>query len=182
VIEAEAEVGEPMSESSQRVVLGRIGKAHGLEGAFRLWPYADNFERFAQLRDVTLTRRGEELRVRIQSVHVHGRFLTIHTDAMATPEDVRPWLGGDLEIDESERVTPEPGEFFQDQIIGLAVVTTSGEAVGEIVRIIESPAHDVYVCLRDEKEYLIPAVDVFVKEIDVSAGRMVIAPIPGMLE
>ena len=182
MVEALAEVCEPMSESSRRVVLGRIGKAHGLEGAFRLWPYADNFERFAALREVTLTRAGEELRVRVQSVHVHGRFLTIQTDALATPEDVRTWLGGDLEIDESERVTPEPGRFFHDQIIGLRVVTTSGETVGEVVRIIESPAHDVYVCRDDEKEYLIPAVDIFVKEIDIAGGRMVIAPIPGMLE
>lgn len=171
-----------MSESSRRVTLGRIGKAHGLEGAFRLWPHADNFERFAELREVTLTRAGEELRVRVLSVHVHGRFLTIQTDALASREDVRPWLGGDLEIDESERVTPEPGRFFHDQIVGLSVVTTSGENVGEIIRIIEAPAHDVYVCMRDGEEYLIPAVDVFVKEIDISAGRMIIAPIPGMME
>jgi 16S rRNA processing protein RimM len=171
-----------MQVVTERVTLGRIGKAHGISGAFRLWPYADNLERFAQLRSVTLVHGKRALPATVQSTRIAGRHVIVQTDALSTPEDVRPWLGGDLEIDASERVAPEPGRFYYEDVIGLAVETTDGRVVGKITDIIEAPASDIYVCRDGEKEFMIPAVDAFVKEYDITGGRLVVDPIPGLLE
>jgi 16S rRNA processing protein RimM len=166
---------------SERVALGRIGKAHGLQGAFRVWPYADDTARFARLEKVVLTNGPRSVNARVCSVQAAGGFVIMRTDAIITPEDVRAWLGGDLEIDESDRIEPEAGRYFHDQLIGLTVVTVSGETVGTIAAILDMPANDVYVCCDGDREYLIPAVDEFVRMIDPAAGRMVIAPITGMI-
>ncbi|GAB4319251.1 MAG: ribosome maturation factor RimM [Candidatus Zixiibacteriota bacterium] len=167
---------------NDRVALGRIGKAHGVQGAFRLWPYADNLERFEDLDEVILTARNRSITVHITGVRLGHGFLLIETKEFETPEDVRPWINGDLEIDAADRVTLPEGQFFHDQIVGLKVRTTEGEDIGEIVEIIENVANDVYVCRRDDHEYLIPAVEEFITEIDIDAGIMTIDPIPGLID
>jgi 16S rRNA processing protein RimM len=129
-----------------------------------------------------LTRGTKSLATVVRSVRLVPGCVIVETDTVTRPEDVATWLGGDLEIAAEERVDLPAGQYFHDQIIGLNVETVDGESVGTIADIIEAPANDVYVCRSGERDFLIPAVDVFVKSIDVAAGRMVIAPIPGMLE
>ena len=167
---------------SQRVALGKVGRAHGIQGAFHVWPYADDFERFERLKRVTITRGPKSVEAKVESVHVAGGRVIMQTDAVHTPEEVSIWLGGDIEIEAEERVELPPGQYFHDQIVGLQVETVKGEKVGEVVRVLDGPANDVYVCRQGDKEYMIPAVDVFVKSIDLKAKKMVIDPIPGMLE
>jgi 16S rRNA processing protein RimM len=168
--------------TADRVALGKIGKAHGVKGAFRVWPYADDLERFADLKRVTLTRGAKTLATSVESVRIAPGYVIMQTDAVHTPEEVQIWLGGDLEIESAERVELPEGKFFHDQVIGLSVETVEGKKVGKVIEIIDGPGNDVYVCSDGANEFLIPAVDVFVKSIDVKNGRMVIEPIPGMLE
>jgi 16S rRNA processing protein RimM len=74
-------------------------------------------------------------------------------------------------------------EYDYDDIIGLAVETTSGEAIGKITRVIATGANDVYfVGRQDGSEVLIPAIIQVIKEIDLATGKMVIDPLPGLLE
>lgn len=167
---------------AERIALGRIGRAQGLSGAFRVWPYAKNLERFSLLHEVVLTHGRHSLTVVVESVRPAKGCLIVQTEQLTTPEDVLPWINGDLEIDASERVTPPEGQYFHDDIIGLRVETTSGRRVGTITSILENAANDVYVCHNGETEYLIPAVDQFVKRIDIAEGVMVIEPIAGMLD
>ncbi len=168
--------------ANDRVALGKIGKAHGIHGAFRVWPYADDLERFADLKSVTLTHGIKSVHAQVTSVRLAQGYAVLQTDAVTTPEAVQAWLGGDVEIESSERVTLPEGRYFHDQVIGLAVETVDGRRVGTIIEIIDGPANDVYVCEDDGNEYLIPAVSEFVKSIDITAGRVIIDPIPGMLE
>jgi 16S rRNA processing protein RimM len=168
--------------TADRVALGKIGKAHGVSGAFRVWPYAEDLERFAGLKTVTISRGAKSIPATVESVRLAPGYAIVQTDVLHSPEDVQVWLGGDIEIDTTERVKLPEGKFFHDQIIGLAVETVDGRKVGKVVRIIDGPGNDVYVCQNGDREFMIPAVDVFVKLIDVKKGRMVIDPIPGMLE
>jgi 16S rRNA processing protein RimM len=168
--------------TADRVALGQIGKAHGITGAFRVRPYADDLERFAGLKAVTISRGPKSVSAAVQWVRLAPGHVVMQTDALHSPEDVQVWLGGDIEIDANERVELPEGQFFHDQIIGLAVETVEGKKVGTVVRIIDGPANDVYVCQDGDAEYMIPAVDVFIKLIDIRGGRMIIDPIPGMLD
>jgi 16S rRNA processing protein RimM len=74
-------------------------------------------------------------------------------------------------------------EYDYDDIIGLSVETTSGEVIGKVTRVIATGANDVYFVGRgDGSEVLIPAIVQVVKEIDLETGKMVIEPMPGLLE
>ena len=74
-----------------------------------------------------------------------------------------------------------PGQYYHFQLIGLQVRTTKGDLLGNIDRILSTGANDVYIVTRGQKEYLIPAIDDVVKEVDLNEGRMVIELIEGLL-
>ena len=82
------------------------------------------------------------------------------------------WLGGDIEIDATERVQLPEGQYFHDQIIGLKVETVDGRRVGKSgTRSSMDRAMMSTSAPTEDDEYMIPAVDVFIKSIDIKAGK-----------
>ncbi len=162
------------------VVVGRIGPAHGLRGEMFVEPRTDEPERrFAPgetLRTPTgsltvatsrthsgrLVVRFEEIRDRTAAEAARGTELTCLVDPDELPED--------------------PEEFYDHQLVGLRVETTDGEHVGELERIEHGAAQDLLVIRTPEREVLFPFVSVFVPEVDVRGGRIVIDDLPGLLD
>jgi hypothetical protein len=72
------------------------------------------------------------------------------------------------------------GTYFQHDIIGLEVVTDSGEALGRVATILETGANDVYVVKGERGELLLPAIEDVIKQVDVRGGRLVIDLLPGL--
>jgi 16S rRNA processing protein RimM len=81
-----------------------------------------------------------------------------------------------------EDATPlEPGQFYEYQIVGLDVVTTDGEPLGQVVQVLSTGANDVYVVQAPRGEVLLPARAEVVRAIDLDAGTMTVALLPGLL-
>jgi 16S rRNA processing protein RimM len=80
-----------------------------------------------------------------------------------------------LEVPEGEQRELEAGRFYYHQVVGLAVVTESGEAIGVIEEVLERPANDVWVSRKGTVEHLIPATRDALVSVDVAAGRVVVA-------
>lgn len=73
--------------------------------------------------------------------------------------------------------------YLYDEVIGLSVVTTGGEVIGIVDSIIKTGANDVYFVKRpDDSLVLIPAIKQVVMDVDIKAGKMVIDPMPGLLD
>jgi 16S rRNA processing protein RimM len=91
--------------------------------------------------------------------------------------------GKDVQIRAEDAVSLPKGQFFWHQVIGLQVEDASTHAVlGRVSDILETGANDVYVVRSDAgREILVPAIKDVVKDIDPTAGRMLIQPLPGML-
>jgi 16S rRNA processing protein RimM len=87
-----------------------------------------------------------------------------------------------LQLPETALDPPGDDTYYWFQLIGLRVVTTPGEELGEITEIITTGSNDVFVVRGPRGELLIPAIEDVVREVDVEGGRMVIDPIPGLLD
>jgi 16S rRNA processing protein RimM len=100
-----------------------------------------------------------------------------------SPDKATQLIGRELEVEERELPTLREDQFYCYKLIGLKVVDTDGEAVGEIVDILENLANDVLIVRSPEQEeVLIPAVKEVVKRIDLKRGLVEIKLIPGLLE
>ena len=76
-------------------------------------------------------------------------------------------------------VTLPDGQYFQQDLLGIAVETDTGEPVGTLREILDLPRGSVYV-VQGAREVLIPDRPEFVRSIDPDAGRMVVHLIEGM--
>ena len=111
----------------------------------------------------TLLLRFAEVGDRNAAEAARGLLLTVPVDPDESPED--------------------PEEFYDHQLVGLEVVTTDGAPVGTVSDVLHPGAQDLLVVRRDGREdALVPFVKALVPEVDVAAGRVVVADRPGLLE
>ncbi|MGH7453343.1 MAG: ribosome maturation factor RimM [bacterium] len=171
------------SNEPQMVIVGEIVRPHGLAGTVKVRATTDDPQRFSLLDEVKLQRDGRTLgeyrveRVQIGKSEVFVKFYGV--DDRNQAETLR---GASLMIPSEARVPAPADQYYHFEIIGLPAYTAAGEPLGEIVNIETFPAHDVWVIRNGDRERLVPAVEAFIKEVDVQNRRIVIVPIPGLLE
>jgi 16S rRNA processing protein RimM len=145
-----------------RVVVGRVGRPHGLDGSFVVEDASEDPERFAP--GATLLA-GEE-RVRVDAAKRAGNRLVIRLD--------RPVARGTtLEILASELPQPEEDSYYVFQLVGLDVIEEGGRALGRVRAVEPYAANDV---LELDSGVLLPMVEECVRKVDLDAGRIFVAP------
>jgi 16S rRNA processing protein RimM len=165
-----------------QLVIGRIGKAHGIHGELSVDVRTDDPERrFAAGLSID-TDPPEHGPLTVVRARPHsGRLLVMFdgVDGRTAAEALRGIL---LVVDSSTSPPIEDSEEFWDHdLVGLAVETTAGERVGELTEVLHVPGQDLLV-VRDgsAKELLIPFVASIVPTVDISGGRVVVEPPPGL--
>jgi 16S rRNA processing protein RimM len=74
------------------------------------------------------------------------------------------------------------GEYYWHEIIGLQVVTEDGQPLGTIESVFPTGSNDVYVCRKDNKEILLPAISDVVRKVDMERRIMVVRLLKGLTE
>ncbi|WP_171171546.1 ribosome maturation factor RimM [Streptomyces sp. I05A-00742] len=167
-----------------QLVVGRIGRAHGIKGEVSIEVRTDEPELRLGPGAVLATDPAGAGPLTVESGRVHsGRLLLRFTgiaDRTAAETLRNTLLIADVDPDE----TPEdPEEFYDHQLVDLDVVTVDGTGVGRITEISHLPSQDLFIVERpDGTEVMIPFVEEIVTEIDLEAQRAVIDPPRGLLD
>ncbi len=167
-----------------QLVVGRIGRAHGIKGEVTIEVRTDEPELRLAPGAVLATDPASTGPLTIETGRVHSGRLLLRF-AGVTDRNAAEALRNTLliaEVDPDE--TPEdPEEFYDHQLIDLDVVTQDGTAVGRITEISHLPYQDLLVVQRpDGSEVLIPFVSDIVPDIDLERQIAVITPPPGLLD
>ena len=157
--------------SNERIVIGRIGAAHGIRGELRIIPLTDFPERFAALREVMV---GDEL-LHIESVKPQGKNFLMRFREYAVREDAQKLTGRLLTVARAEAAPLDEGEYYVFDIVGLTVYDEEDNELGTVENVLRTGSNDVYaVRSEDGREILIPALRKVVRTIDVPNGRMTV--------
>jgi 16S rRNA processing protein RimM len=165
------------------VVIGRVGRAHGVRGEVAVDVRTDEPEaRFAtgvRLR----TDPASAGPLTVAATRPHGDRLLVRFEE-ARDRAAADGLRGVLltvEVSESERPA-DPEEFYDHQLVGLRVFDRAGTEVGRVAEVVRNPGHDLLVVRRDRGEVLVPFVAELVPEVDIDDGRLTVADRPGLLD
>ena len=157
--------------SNERIVIGRVGAAHGIRGELRVIPLTDFPERFAALREVMV---GDEL-LHIESVKPQGKNFLMRFREYAVREDAQRLTGRLLTVARAEAAPLDEGEYYVFDIVGLTVYDEEDNELGTVENVLRTGSNDVYaVRSEDGREILIPALRKVVRTIDVPNGRMTV--------
>ncbi|MEU7958061.1 ribosome maturation factor RimM [Micromonospora humida] len=192
------------------LIVGRIGKPHGIRGEVTVEVRTDEPEaRFAPgavlctepgatPRVAAPSRGGAEpaptvapgvayevpAELTIESARWHQGRMLVAFEGVLDRETAEALRGTLLGVDSASVAPPEdPEEFHDHQLVGLAVVTPAGEHLGEVAKIDHAPASDLLVLRRPQGgSALIPFVKAIVPEVDLAGGRVVVDPPAGLLD
>jgi 16S rRNA processing protein RimM len=147
--------------NSPLVHIGRVGKPHGLDGSFAVEEASEAPERF--IAGAMVYVEGEPARI-VASKRARGRPV-IRLDRPAE-------RGSRLSVLRSDLPEPEPDAYYVFDLVGLEVEEEGGRSLGRVEQVSPSPANDV---LELDSGLLLPLVEACVMEVDVEAGRIVVA-------
>jgi 16S rRNA processing protein RimM len=148
---------------SGRVVVGRVGRPHGLDGAFFVEQPSDDERWFT---------RGARLRVGTEELEVVAARRGSGGRPVIKLEREVP-RGTELEVRVDELPPVAEGEYYAFQLVGLEVVEEGGRRLGRVVAVEPGVANDAIAL---DSGLLLPLVAVCVRDVDLEAGRILVAP------
>jgi 16S rRNA processing protein RimM len=180
----------PAAQEPVQLVVGRIGRAHGIRGEVSVEPRTDEPERRftdgARLQVRTPDGdqpQGRPARLTVRSSRRHQSRLLVGFEEVPDRTAAEGLHGLTLlaEVDPDER-PEDPEEFYDHQLVGLQVHTTEGATVGTVAEVLHGGGQDVLaVRTTDGREALVPFVAGLVPVVDLAAGRLEVADRPGLL-
>jgi 16S rRNA processing protein RimM len=166
------------------VVVGRIGRAHGIRGEVSVDVRSDDPEaRFAP--DAVLRTEPAHLGpLTVTASRWHGGRLLL-SFAGITSRDAAEALRGALLVVEvpAQQRPADPDEYYDHQLVGAAVIDTDGAMLGTVVNVVHLPGQDLLaVRSPDDAEYFVPFVSALVPEVRLADRRIVVDLPPGLVE
>lgn len=143
------------------VAIGRVGRPHGIQGAFFVEHASEAPERFEPGASLLLAGRPACVAERKRS----GGRLVIRLDVPAE-------RGAPLQMRRSELPPPAPDAHYVFQLRGLRVEEEGGRSLGFVTDVAPGPANDV---LELDTGLALPLVEDCVREVDLDGRRILIA-------
>ncbi|WP_281926858.1 ribosome maturation factor RimM [Roseibium album] len=157
------------STDSQKVLMAKIGAAHGIRGEVRVKPYGDDplsFTDYGVLISKDGSRSFEVEKARVQKTVVITKFKQVKDRNQA--EELN---GVELYVDRDRFPDPDEDEFYYSDLNGLSVIDQSGEQLGKIVAVQDFGAGDLLeIRPKRGRTFYIPFTKEFVPEVAMAEG------------
>jgi 16S rRNA processing protein RimM len=144
------------------VTVGKVGRPHGLAGAFVVERPSEDEARFA--KGAILHVEGRPARV-TEFKRGGGGRVVISLDRKVE-------RGAALQVPKAELPDPGADGYYVFQLVGLEVVEEGGRTLGRVKDVAGYPANDV---LELEDGRGLPMVAECIREVDIAGGRIVVA-------
>jgi 16S rRNA processing protein RimM len=155
------------------ICVARIGAAHGVRGAVKLWTFTENplsVKHYGPLTTKDGTRQFEVTHVREARDH-----LVATIKGIATREDAERLNGIELYIAREKLPDTDEGEYYHADLIGLAAVNAANEPLGRVTAVHNFGAGDIIeIAPAQGPTMLLPFTNAVVPTVDLAGGRVVI--------
>lgn len=168
-------------EKKKFLECGKIINTHGFRGAVKLESWCNTPEDLADLSRLFLQEAGGMKCMQVRHASVFKQFVIAELEGV-TDLDAAMALKNRVVFAAREDFSLDEGDVFIVDMIGLPVIdAANGTKYGTLRDVINRGASDIYVINTPNGERMMPAVEEFVKKIDIEQG-IFIAPIEGMFD
>lgn len=157
----------------RRVTLGRLQGAFGVRGWVKLRSFTEPPEAILGYPVWRVQWSAGERLLKPLEGRRHGAGLVVQLEGVADRDAAAALGGRDVEVLRAEMPPPAPGQYYWEDLVGLAVETLAGTALGRLDHIVDAPANPVMV-VAGGREHWIPLVPRHLKRVDLDAGCIVV--------
>ena len=159
---------------SALVCVARIGAAHGVRGAVKLWTFTE--DPFAVRRYGLLSSKDGERQFEVATAREARDHLVATFKGVTTRDEAERLNGIELYVAREKLPATDADEYYHTDLIGLAAVTTTGDALGRVLAVHNFGAGDIIeIAPPRGTTLMLPFSNAVVPEVDIAGGRVVIA-------
>jgi len=149
--------GHSPGTGDEPIIMGRVAGPYGVRGWIRVVSYTEVPEMLLEYVPWYLRRGGSWQATRVAEVKRHTKGLLVRLPGCEDRDTAAGLTGSDIGVYRSQLPAPAAGEYYWDDLIGMAVRTLDGRPLGTVDHLIGTGANDVLV-VKGERERLIPFV------------------------
>jgi len=150
-----------IERSRERVALGRVGRAHGVKGAFHFRAFNPDSSLLESLKEIQLGEHGPRS---IRRLRWSAGGIILELDGLFDRDQVSPFIGEELWLLRSE-LPDLPDEAYLHDLVGLKAVGETGEALGRVCGLVEAGPQLLLEIEDGEGTYLVPSEGPFLASI-----------------
>lgn len=160
-----------MAEPQDPVTIGTVVGTHGVRGTVRVRPAGTG----EHLREGVAPSVAGARRT-IKNVRVTPKGFLLDLEGIDDRRMAAALRGEALVIDRADLDSPEEGEFYVADLVGLTAVDEAGAPLGKVAETFETAAHEVLVVRTPDGDVLVPFTMEHVPGVDLESGRVDVRP------
>jgi 16S rRNA processing protein RimM len=173
----------PNNPSTDTVVVGRIGRPHGVRGEVTVEVRTDDPDLRFVPGAVLQTEPADRGPLTVAGTRWHREILLLTVEGVDSREAAEELRDTELLVDVAGLPPLEdPDDFYDHQLVGLTARLPGGEVLGEVVAVEHEGADRLVVARPEGGEVLDPFVAAIVPAVDLAGGELVVDPPAGLLE
>lgn len=168
------DTGSQGSREPVFLVLGKLRRAHGVNGEIPMEIYTNMLELLAPGSRIYIGETHELYR--IDQIRWKQDLLLLKLEGIDDRESISALTNQLAYVKSSEMPVLSEDEYYFHELIGLHVYEPDGYYLGVLEQILQTGANDVYLIRSDEgQEVLIPATEEMILEVQIDQQKMVVA-------
>ncbi len=164
------------------LLIGKIIACRGLKGEVKIYPYTNHPEDFSRIKKVYLDEDESKV-LTIKKHRINKNLIFAFFEGIDHINQAEELKNREIYLDDTEasNFLADDSYYYKD-IIGVDVYDLDGNNLGKIDSVNTSTKQDLFLIKDENKEWYLPNVKEFVKEIDIDNNRMIVDLIEGLID
>jgi 16S rRNA processing protein RimM len=144
------------------IIIGKVLKPQGIKGEIKVLPITPDIQRFELLDEIFLSKNideGEGYAIEEVKYLLAKNIVILKLADINNCEQAEKFKDYNILISEEQQLELEEDQYYIHDLIGLTVVTTSGDKIGVVKNVLDTPANNVFeIEGNNGEELLVPFI------------------------
>lgn len=145
-----------MENSTDWIVVGRFGRAHGIKGFITVYSFTEPRDNILRYTDWHARIANQWQPLKIVHLEINNKLILAQIEGYREREQVAGLTNVEIAVSRTQLPALEPGEYYWHELVGMQVINQQGQSFGKVIEILPTGANDVLVVQGEEKRHLIP--------------------------
>ncbi len=151
---------------SDKIVIGKFGKVHGVKGWIKVNSFADPKENILNFSPWFTQKHSAWEEIDIEQVLLRGNNIVAKLTNIDDRETAQTYTNVDIYVEKSLLPNLPKGEYYWSDLEGLTVINQDGVDFGTVQHLLATGSNDVLM-VKNTKERMIPYLDDVIVDIDL---------------